>query len=71
MRNGPTALIFRKMVTAVPPNQPSGAGPPDPDDTPVLPVRSEEDTDIGWGEQPEPDDDDRLRHDRPPHWASA
>jgi hypothetical protein len=23
---------------------------------------------VGWGERPEPDDDDRLRQDRPPHW---
>jgi len=45
-----------------------------PDDTPVLPTRSEEETGIGWGEAPEapeasePDDDERLRRDRPPHW---
>ena len=57
---------------------------PDPDDKPVLsaqsepvlsaqsePVlsaRSEEETGIGWGEAPEPDDDERLRRERPPHW---
>jgi hypothetical protein len=27
-----------------------------------------EDTDTGWGEYTEPDDDERLRRDRPPHW---
>ena len=49
---------------------------PDPDDKPVLsapsepvhPARSEEETGIGWGEAPEPDDDERLRRERPPHW---
>jgi hypothetical protein len=40
----------------------------DPDDRPVLPEQSEEETGIGWGEAPEPDDDERLRRDRPPHW---
>jgi hypothetical protein len=42
---------------------------PEPDD-PVLPERSRDDSDIGWGEPPEPDDDERLRQDRPPHWDS-
>jgi Isochorismatase family len=49
---------------------------PDPDDKParptrsdpVLPAQSEDETGIGWGEAPEPDDDERLRRDRPPHW---
>jgi len=40
-------------------------------DDPVLPPRSPDDSDIGWGERPEPDDDERLRQDRPPHWDSA
>jgi hypothetical protein len=39
-----------------------------PDDEPVLPAQSEEETGIGWGEAPEPDDDERLRRERPPHW---
>jgi feruloyl-CoA synthase len=38
---------------------------------PVLPERSRDDTDVGWGERPEPDDDERLRADRPPHWDRA
>jgi len=50
------------------PPQPPTAGPADPDHTPVLPVRSQDDTDVGWGEAPEPDDDERLYADRPPHW---
>jgi hypothetical protein len=35
---------------------------------PVLPKQSREDTDADWGEYREPDGDDRLRADRPPHW---
>jgi len=41
---------------------------PDPEDRPVLPAHTEDETSIGWGEDPEPDDDERLRQDRPPHW---
>jgi hypothetical protein len=44
--------------------------PPYPDDTPVLPARSPADTDVGWSEPPEPDDDERLSRERPPHWDS-
>jgi len=41
---------------------------PDPDDKPALPAQSEEETGIGWGEAPEPGDDEHLRRERPPHW---
>jgi hypothetical protein len=41
------------------------------DDAPVLPAQSREDTDVGWGEHPEPDDEERLRRDRPPHWDES
>ena len=41
---------------------------PDPDDKPVLPAQTEDETAIGGGEAPEPDDDERLRSERPPHW---
>jgi hypothetical protein len=41
------------------------AGPPA---EPVLPDQSREDTDEGWGEYPERDDD-WLQRDRPPHWS--
>ena len=34
----------------------------------VLPEQSREDTDADWGEYTGPDDDQRLRRDRPPHW---
>jgi hypothetical protein len=53
------------------PDQSSNAAPSAPDSKPTLPVRSQDDTDIGWGEQPEPDDDERLNRERPPHWDSA
>ena len=41
---------------------------PDPDDKSVLPEQTEDETAVGWGEAPEPDDDERLRSERPPHW---
>ena len=37
---------------------------------PVPPEQSREDTDAGWGEPADPDDDERLYRDRPPHWDS-
>jgi hypothetical protein len=42
--------------------------PDDPDDRPVLPQRSRDETDADWGERAEPDDDERLRQERPPHY---
>ena len=54
------------------PKPPASAGPPDPDEAPVLPVQSREETDAGWGEPAEPDyDDERFYRDRPPHWDSV
>ncbi len=47
-----------------------GVMPPEPDDKPVLPAKSADETGIGWGEAPEPDDDERLSSERPPHWDS-
>jgi hypothetical protein len=43
--------------------------PPPP--APMAPGRAPDDSDVGWGERPEPADDDR-RHleNRPPHWGS-
>jgi hypothetical protein len=43
---------------------------PEPDDKPAVPAQSEEEAGIGWGEAPEPDDDERLRRERPPHWGA-
>ena len=39
-----------------------------PEDDEVLPSRSAEDTDRGWGERPDEDDDERLLREKPPHW---
>lgn len=42
--------------------------PPDDD---VLPDRSADDTDTGWGAEPAPDPDEdasRYAEERPPHW---
>jgi hypothetical protein len=53
---------------------PSAAIPPAPASAPltsVLATQSREDTDVGWGEYRERDDDDRLLRDRPPHWDNA
>jgi hypothetical protein len=44
-------------------NQPNAAGVREP----ALPVRSADDTDVGWGEASDANDD-RLRRDKPPHW---
>jgi NAD(P)-dependent dehydrogenase (short-subunit alcohol dehydrogenase family) len=38
---------------------------------PAPPMRSQDETDVGWSEPPEPDDDERLYRDRPPHWQSG
>jgi len=32
-----------------------------------LPEQTSDDTDIGWGERPPADDDQRLLDERPPH----
>ncbi|WP_448059241.1 hypothetical protein [Cellulomonas hominis] len=37
------------------------------DDAPLLPSRSADDSDTGWGEGPD-SSDDRLLRDVPPHW---
>jgi hypothetical protein len=52
-------------------NQPARASSADPDDPPALPDRSPSDSDAAWGDSPEPDDEERLTLDRPPHWDSA
>ena len=54
----------------VPDSKPGPDQPPvaAPDDRPALPLRSLDDSDTGWGERDEPDDDERLRQDQPPHW---
>jgi hypothetical protein len=78
--------MMTAMPPEAAPDRPDRTGPPGPDDpggkpaltvrspaeTPAVPVRSQDDSDVGWGERPEPDDDDeRLNRERPPHWDSA
>jgi len=45
---------------------------PDPEPEPgpgdVLPSRSVDDTDVGWGEVGGPSRDEEIQRDRPPHW---
>jgi hypothetical protein len=61
-----------KVMTAVPQGSASSQSPcAGPSESGDLPVQSQEDTDVGWGELPGPDDDERLRGERPPHWDSA
>ncbi len=59
------------MPSDAAPEQPARVSLPDPRDEPVLPTRSRDDTDVGWGELPEPEDDERLYRERPPHWGSG
>jgi hypothetical protein len=72
----PEAAPDRPDRTGPPrPGDPGGKAAPSvrsPADKPAVPVRSLDDSDVGWGERPEPDDDDeRLYRERPPHWDSA
>jgi hypothetical protein len=78
--------MMTAMAPEAAPDRPDRTSPPGPDDPgrkpaltvrspadkPAVPVRSRDDSDVGWGERPEPDDDDeRLNRERPPHWDSA
>lgn len=40
----------------------------DDDDLVVLPEQTADDTDRGWAERPD-SNDERLLEDRPPHWG--
>ena len=53
-----------------PDKAPEDTSPQDQEDEQALPVQSREDTDTGWGEEPEPDEHERFDRDRPPHWDS-
>jgi hypothetical protein len=65
-------MISEKVMTVVPQAHAASQSPgPDPSDSAELPVQSQEDTDVGWGEQPGPEDDERLHGERPPHWDSV
>lgn len=43
------------------------ATPAGTSDDPVVALRALDDTDVGWGHDPD-SNDDRLHRDRPPHW---
>jgi hypothetical protein len=40
----------------------------DPEEAPLLPEQTHDDTERGWGET-DTSNDDRLLEDRPPHWG--
>lgn len=40
----------------------------DDDELDVLPDQTRDDTDAGWGEWRDADEDARLIEERPPHW---
>jgi hypothetical protein len=50
--------------------QPAATGQPAPGGRPLFALRGREDTDVGWGDRPD-SDDDRLDAERPPHWEPA
>lgn len=50
-----------------PPKQPAERSA-QPAESSALPVRSTDETDTGWGDRLDRDDDSRLLEDRPPHW---
>ena len=37
-------------------------------DDELLPEQSADDTDRGWGERPDEDDDQRIAREKPPHY---
>jgi hypothetical protein len=41
-----------------------------PSTGPVLPDVTDDERDVGWSEAPEPDDDERLLREVPPHHGS-
>lgn len=43
------------------------ATPAGTSDDPVVALRALDDTDVGWGHDPD-SNDERLHRDRPPHW---
>jgi hypothetical protein len=38
------------------------------DDEAPLPEQTSDDTDRGWGDDPDDSNDERLQQERPPHW---
>jgi len=60
--------VVPQQPEQTPPADPPEDARPAPDPRPVLPQSGSDETDAGWGERPEPDDDERLRQERPPHY---
>jgi SAM-dependent methyltransferase len=56
-------VLAQEEVIGLAPDEPEQSAPDQ-----SAPEQSAEDTDAGWGEQPEPGDDERLYGERPPHW---
>lgn len=54
------------VVPPAPPSPPAG-GPRDRSGDALLAVRSADDSDVGWGDGSDANDE-RLRRDKPPHW---
>jgi hypothetical protein len=59
----------RDGAAQVPAGRPRVARRP-PSTGPVLPDVTDDERDVGWGDAPEPDDDERLRREVPPHHGS-
>lgn len=58
------------MSTSPSEPRPEPADRPHPvvDDAPLIPSRSADDSDSGWGDERTDSNDDRLLRDVPPHW---
>jgi hypothetical protein len=71
----PSAPVQPSLTTLAPaaptPTPPAPAAPTPAAPTPILPTQSREDTDVGWGDYRDRDDDDHLLRDRPPHWDNT
>jgi len=65
----PSRPADRDGEKATPARRPRIARRP-PNTGPVLPTVTDDERDIGWGDSPEPDDDERLRREVPPHHGS-
>jgi hypothetical protein len=49
------------------PDRREPAGRPTDDDEPVLPDTTNDERDVGWGDEPAERDDEWYRRERPPH----
>jgi hypothetical protein len=65
----PSRTAERDGAGPTPANLPRIARRP-PSTGPVLPTVPDDERDIGWGDVPESDDDERLRREVPPHHGS-